>query len=175
MFLYQTFRKVVRIEPKHFGPQLLEVVTQSLMAEYEGKYLVDEGYVVNVVSVTSVGDALVQEGTGLAVFAVSFTAIVLKLFAGEPLDAVVDQANAVAITARVGPITVFIHNSALPRGFSFVQGGSTDPHYEDSTGVSIKPRDRIRLKITSVRYDANTAVVYGKLNDACLGLIGDDF
>eukprot|EP01052_Picozoa_sp_SAG31_P013343 SAG31_NODE_801_length_12013_cov_23.812070_4_plen_116_part_00 len=96
MFFEIKMTRNVRLHPRHFGPKLEDELMKTLMTEVAGNCTKRHGYVIAVTEIQergSKGKGVIQEGTGMAVFPVEFTCIVMRPFKNEIYQAVVTKVS----------------------------------------------------------------------------------
>ena len=171
MFYHMDMKHDVQLHPRYFGAGLLDTVRKKLFKEVEGTCSGKLGFIVAITNLDSIGDGLIQTGTGFVNFPIKYRAIVFRPFKGEVLDAVVTQINKVGIFAEIGPLSCFISRHSIPIDMEF-DGQANPPCYKtkhDETTV-INQDDEIRVKIVGVRVDAKDLFAIGTLMDDFLGL-----
>jgi DNA-directed RNA polymerase II subunit RPB7 len=104
MFFEITQQKNIRLHPRNFGAKLRDELLRTLMKEVAGTCTQRFGYVIAVIDVRHCGKGLLQEGTGHAVFPVTYTCIVMRPFKGEVFEAVVTNVTRMGIYAEIGPM-----------------------------------------------------------------------
>lgn len=82
----------------------------QLYRQVEGTCSGRHGYIVAIVGMDATGHGKVHDSYGYVSFQVRYTAIVLKPFKNEVMDAVVDNVNKMGFFANVGPLQVFVSN-----------------------------------------------------------------
>lgn len=98
--------------PEHLGPNLPNLLQQTLLAQVEGHCTGRHGYIIAVLGYERTGKGMVQDGsgTGSVEFKIKYRAIVLKPFKNEVVDAVVVTVNKMGFFAEVGPLNIFVSN-----------------------------------------------------------------
>ena len=99
MFFEIKMTRNVRLHPRHFGPKLEDELMKTLMKEVAGNCTKRFGYVIAVTHIEPrglKGKGVVQEGTGMAIFPVEFTCIVMRPFKNEIYEAVVTNVTRVS-------------------------------------------------------------------------------
>jgi DNA-directed RNA polymerase II subunit RPB7 len=79
----------IQLPPSYFGPGIRKFVEQKLHKDVEGTCSDQYGYIISVVSISKVSQGKLIPGAGQAEYTVSYSAVVLKPFKGEVLDAIV--------------------------------------------------------------------------------------
>ena len=90
-----------------------DILRVQLYRQVEGTCSGRHGYIVSIVSMEDVGAGRVHDSYGYVSFDVRYTAIVMKPFKNEVMDAVVDSVNKMGFFANVGPLQVFVSNHVL--------------------------------------------------------------
>lgn len=101
---------MVLLEPKYLDNQVRHHLRLQLYRQVEGTCNGRYGYIVAIVSIDSVADGEVQEGTGVVRFLIKYTAIVLKPYKNETVDATISTVNKMGFFASVGPLQIFVSN-----------------------------------------------------------------
>ncbi len=147
------------MEPKFLGPNLEDIIRVQLYRQVEGTCSGRHGYIVAIVSMDDVGKGTVHDSYGYVSFNVRYTAIVLKPFKNEVMDATVDNANKMGFFANVGPLTVFVSNHHIPGDFKFEPTANPPCYISEEQGVRIANGSLVRLKIHGTRVDATEIVI----------------
>lgn len=112
MFFVKDLRKDILLEPKHLGAQLKDRVKQRVLDEMDGQCLGKYGYVVNILDIKdeNISPGPIDMDTGSVRVEVWYTALLLRPFKNEVLDAVVVSANEVMMSdiQRRGP-SIMLH------------------------------------------------------------------
>lgn len=169
MYFLKQLEHSVTLPPEYLGPHLDQLVRHALYQQVEGTCSGAHGYIVAVLSIDSVERGRVQEGTGSVVFPMRFTAVLLKVFKNEVVDAVVANVNKMGFFAQVGPLQVFISSHLVPSEYKFDAAG-VPPCYASDT-ARIGPGDLVRLKIVGVRVDTSEIVAIGSIKEDYLGVL----
>ena len=158
MFFEITQRKNIRLHPRNFGAKLREELLKTLMKEVAGTCTQRYGYVIAVTEVKDSGKGLIQEGTGHAVFPVTFTCIVMRPFKGEVFEAVVTNVTRMGIYAEIGPMVVLVSSQQMPATVSF------DEHSQAAQFVNSDDDSQITIGSEVSRIVSSVGVGhYGKL------------
>lgn len=141
MFFLKRLKHTIQLHPSYFGPQLSEYLHKQLRTEVEGTCSGTIGYIVKVLVIHTIGEGtILSGGDGKAEFNSVYTAIVMKPFKGEVVDALVTNVNKMGFFASVGPLNVFTSTHLLPLEFKF-QPDSNPPEFASPDGqVSVLER-----------------------------------
>lgn len=100
----------VTLEARFLGPQLRDHLRLQLYRTVEGSCNGRYGFIVAIVAVDSIDSGVVQDGTGAISFAVKYTAVVLKPYKNETVDATIVTVNKMGFFASLGPLQIFVSN-----------------------------------------------------------------
>lgn len=156
MFFLKDLTHTINLHPSFFGPAMVKFLEAKLRDDVEGTCTGRYGYIISVIRVTSIGDGTVLPGSGLAEFKSTYSAIVMKPFKGEVVDALVTSVNKMGFFASVGPMNIFVSTHLLPVEYKFLQN-SNPPEFA-STEASITPGSKVRLRILGLRAEASDIV-----------------
>jgi DNA-directed RNA polymerase II subunit RPB7 len=95
MFFMKKLRRDILLEPQHLGPRMKELVKQRLFEELEGQCLGRLGYIISILDIddADISAGLIDIDTGSVNIGVWYSAILLRPFKNEVLDAVVFSAS----------------------------------------------------------------------------------
>lgn len=96
MFFLKKLEHPIPLHPSYFGPSLADFIEQKLRDDVEGTCSGENGYIVKVLRIDSIGDGVVLPGEGLAQFNSVYQALVLRPFKGQVVDAIVSNVNKVS-------------------------------------------------------------------------------
>ena len=110
MFYVKVLEHEIELEPIHFGSKLKATIVRLLKEEVEGLALAEYGFVVNVIEVKEdqIKSGIIEYDTGNVIFNVKYTALLLRPFKNEVVDATVGQCNELGFFAYVGPLRIFV-------------------------------------------------------------------
>lgn len=162
------------LEPKFLGPQLRDYLRLQLYRQVEGSCNGRYGYVVAIVNVDHIEHGIVQDSFGSVAFRIRYTAIVLKPYKNETVDAHITTVNKMGFFATVGPLQVFVsnhvrvrtracaphspHPQLIPADYKFEPNSVPPSYLSDEQGLKIAAGDLVRLKIVGTRIDATEMV-----------------
>lgn len=139
----------IELVPVYFGPKLRATIIRLVKEQVEGLALANYGYVVTVIDVPEdrIKSGIIEYDTGNVSFAVQYSALMLRPFINEVLDATVSQCNALGFFAFVGPLRVFVSKHSMPE--DMVQGFDAEKEawISDDKEVEISRGCGVRLKI----------------------------
>ncbi|KAL3924620.1 MAG: hypothetical protein SGILL_000934 [Bacillariaceae sp.] len=161
--------------PVLFGPKLKTTIVNRLKEEVEGLALAEYGYVVNVIEVPEhkIKSGIIEYDTGNVVFSVEYTALMLRPFTNEVLDAVVSQCNALGFFAYVGPLRVFVSKHSMPEDMFAGWNPDKDSWISDDKEVVISTGCGVRLRIKGRTVEQGNISAIGTIKDSYLGLMDE--
>jgi DNA-directed RNA polymerase II subunit RPB7 len=173
VFFKKQLVKDMSLHPKHFGPKIKETLRQKLIESVEGCSLGKCGYVILVVEVKDqdIGRGRIEPDTGRVVYRVKYTAILLRPFKNEIVDADVTVTTDLGFFCEVGPLTIFVTRHAMPEDLQSGYDPETQRWISDDKQVEIGKGCGVRLKIMGVTIKANEIHAIGTIKDDYLGLI----
>jgi DNA-directed RNA polymerase II subunit RPB7 len=129
--------------------------------------------VIAVTEVKDQGKGELQEGTGMAVFPVTFTCIVMRPFKGEVFEAVVTNVTRMGVYAEIGPLVVFVPSEQMPQSIQFDEQGAQHQFTssDDSDDTRITNNSKLRLKIVGSRLDDTNMFAVGTIKGDFLGVM----
>ncbi|EGB12094.1 RNA polymerase II subunit G [Aureococcus anophagefferens] len=165
------------LHPQFFGGRMKSFIKDEIMKNVEGKCLGREGYVVAVLDVKDddVDTGIVDYDTGCVSVNARYSAILLRPFKNEVLDAVVTHVNELGFFTEAGPLTVFVSRHAMPPDLQEGYDADVDSWVSDDKEVEIKTKCVVRLRLLGVMCDATQITAVGTIKDDYLGLISMGF
>lgn len=175
MFYVHTLDHEIVLEPVHFGPKLRATIVQLLKNEVEGLALANYGYVVNVIEVPEheIASGIIEHDTGNVVFTVKYTALLLRPFINEVVDAVVAHCNTLGFFAYVGPLRIFVSKHSMPEDMFQGYDAEKEAWVSDDKEVVIASGAGVRLKVKGRTVEQGNITAIGTIKDNYLGLIDD--
>jgi len=107
MFFQMRLSAYLKVKPEHLGPGYKEYCEERLRQEQECTGKDGAGMIVTVTDCRAMDHGKLQEGTGLVMQTMSFSAIVLRLFKGEVVNCTVFEVNSLGFFAHVDNPTEF--------------------------------------------------------------------
>lgn len=173
MFYVKTLEHEIVLTPVHFGPKLKATIVRLLKEEVEGLALATYGYVVTVIDVPEdqIRSGIIEYDTGDVVFYVKYTALLLRPFMNEVLDATVSQCNPLGFFAFVGPLRIFVSKHNMPEDMFNGFDSNSDAWVSDDKEVVISSGTGVRLKIKGRTVESGNITAIGGIKDNYLGPI----
>jgi DNA-directed RNA polymerase II subunit RPB7 len=175
MFYVKTLEHEITLEPVHMGPKLRQTTVRLLKEQVEGLSLANYGYVVNVLEVPDdqIKSGIIEYDTGNVVFTVKYTALLLRPFINEVLDAVVSQCNPLGFFAYCGPLRIFVSQHSMPEDMLKGFDSERDAWVSDDKEVVIAAGSGVRLRIRGRTVEQGNISAIGSIKDNYLGLVDD--
>ncbi len=175
MFYVKTLEHEIVLEPIHFGTKMKMILERLVKEEVEGLALANYGYVVHVISIPehTIKFGVIEYDTGNVSCSVQYTALLLRPFMNEVVDAVVVQCNNIGFLAYVGPLRIFVSKHSMPEDMFNGFDGERDAWVSDDKEVVICAGCGVRLKIKGRTVEQGNISAIGTIKDDYLGLIDD--
>eukprot|EP00906_Rhabdomonas_costata_P003910 RCo005882 len=170
MFFLKEMERVVRLEPRHLGPDLQAMVVAALNSQVEGTCSGQFGYILAVTEITHTDMATLNDD-GTASFRVKFKAVVFKPFRGEVVDTVVTGLSKMGFFAELGPMQVFVSTHQIPEDMRFDEHSIPQKFVSDDGKVSLRKDDEVRVRIIGTRASSSEIHAIGSIKDDYLGPI----
>lgn len=169
-FYLVELQKSVSVHPRFFNAKIQDHVVNRLMSEVEGTTSGRFGFIVAVIDVPRPLPAgKLQAGTGAAVYALRYKALVFRPFRGEVLDGVVASLTRHGVFVSVAPLSVFVSAKNVPSDMLFDEAEqcyvSTVQQGEDRIEVGTP----VRMRVVGMRNDVTEIAAVGTLNADYLG------
>merc|ERR1719159_1898406 len=96
------------------------------------------GLVIAVLRILEVGQAKLQDNTGLILVPMTYKGLVMKPFKNEVIDCHVTEVNKLGFFGQVGPMRVFVSKSSMPDGWAYSESETAASYIEENTKNSIE-------------------------------------
>jgi DNA-directed RNA polymerase II subunit RPB7 len=175
MFYVKTLEHEIVLEPLYFGQKVKSTLVRLLKEEVEGLALANYGFVVNVINVPEdqIRFGIIEYDTANVTCYVKYTALLLRPFMNEVVDATVSQCNNLGFFAFVGPLRIFVSKHSMPEDIMNGFDGEKDAWVSDDGEVNIHAGCGVRLKIKGRTVEQGNITAIGTIKDNYLGLIDD--
>mmetsp|Transcript_31901 Transcript_31901/g.28256 ORF Transcript_31901/g.28256 Transcript_31901/m.28256 type:complete len:173 (+) Transcript_31901:24-542(+) len=169
MFLMVNLQRIIRLEPRDLDPELDKIISTKLSRMMKGTCSGENGYIIDIIDVTDIGDGLILDTNGEVEFPVKYTALIFKPRKGDVMDGVVSNINMNSIVVTVGPQKVMIAHSSMPNNIEYDQ--YTKVYKTPDMNLMIKEDDEIRFRIIGVNILASEITCAGTIDEPYLGPI----
>ena len=175
MFYVKQLEHEVELPPQFFGPKLKETIVERVRQQMEGQALAEYGYVISVIEVPQdqIKSGVIEYQTGNVNFRCKYTALLLRPFVNEVLDAEVKQCNALGFFAYVGPLRVFVSKHSMPEDMINGWNPEKDSWVSDDKEVVITSGSGVRLRIKGRTIENGNITAIGTIKDSYLGLMDE--
>eukprot|EP00603_Paraphysomonas_imperforata_P005741 CAMPEP_0114436794 /NCGR_PEP_ID=MMETSP0103-20121206/13653_1 /TAXON_ID=37642 ORGANISM="Paraphysomonas imperforata, Strain PA2" /NCGR_SAMPLE_ID=MMETSP0103 /ASSEMBLY_ACC=CAM_ASM_000201 /LENGTH=173 /DNA_ID=CAMNT_0001607109 /DNA_START=201 /DNA_END=722 /DNA_ORIENTATION=+ len=170
MFFLKKLRQDIQLEPIHFGAKLKEHVKARIRQELAGSSQGKHGYVVEIIDIADedIAVGLVDNDSGCVGVTAQYTAILLRPFPLEVLDAVVTNAVESGFFANVGPLEIFVSRHGMDEDITF-DYNKGDCWCSDDQEIEIREGVVVRLRVTGITIEAGCISAIGTIKDSYLG------
>jgi DNA-directed RNA polymerase II subunit RPB7 len=152
--------------------------------------------IVRIIGIQEISEPTVMPGTGMAMYTISYRAVVWQPFRGEVVDGEVSQVVPNGFFVDVGALGVFVSKAVsydislglaegfyrwnwtltgvamlsqmIPSSMKFSMEGAT-PSFEDNDGQVITAGGHVRLRIKGIRSELNQMFAIGSIREDYLG------
>lgn len=192
MFWEVELTQKVRIHPNSLASDITTTtINQELRNTVEGSVTPNNGIILLVKNIISVGSGIVSFRTGYALFDVRYNAVVFHPRKGQIVDAVITSVIEHGFLATAGPLELFVSKRLIPEWYSYdannssfvpVVGQATTNSQGKLTVLGandvrknyiLAAKTKIRVKIVNTKphSDSTKLVATGNINDEFLGFI----
>ena len=110
MFFVKTLEDRLPLHPSYFGDKSQDYITELLYQRNEGKNT-GSMMIIAIIDIEDISEAKIMPGTGMAMFDISYRAIVWRPFRGEVVDGSVSSVLNNGFFVEVGGLNVFVSRS----------------------------------------------------------------
>uniref|UniRef100_A0A7S1ERI9 DNA-directed RNA polymerase II subunit RPB7 n=1 Tax=Timspurckia oligopyrenoides TaxID=708627 RepID=A0A7S1ERI9_9RHOD len=169
MYYVLQLQRRVQIEPRLFNRNIEQTIIQKLINDVEGKFAGGNGFVVAVINlVHGVPSGQLDDGTGFAIFPVTYNAIVYRPFKNEVVDAIVSRVTQHGFFAEAGPLTIFVSHHLIPEDMAYQS--MPEGFVSTDQGETITRDTKVRLKIIGLKIEVTDISATGSMRDDYLGV-----
>jgi DNA-directed RNA polymerase II subunit RPB7 len=127
----------------------------------------------SLVPENEIKSGIIEYDSGNVVFTVKYTALLLRPFINEVLDAVVSQCNPLGFFCFVGPLRIFVSKHSMPEDMFNGYDNEKDAWMSDDKEVVLSSGSGVRLRIKGRTIEAGNVTAIGTIKDNYLGLVDD--
>jgi len=169
MFYLTEVEDHVRVEPKLFGLETIEAVSQQLKEVYREHYDKELGKVVSVVEVAEVGDGVIIPGDGAAYYNSKFKLLTWKPEIHEITYGVISEITTFGAFIDMGVMQGMIHISQTME--DFVSFSKTNLLMGKSSKRSLKKGDLCLARIVAISHKGDSLKIGLTMRQPGLGKI----
>jgi DNA-directed RNA polymerase II subunit RPB7 len=158
-FHVKNLKKNLEVDPKDYGPKLVDTIKRKLIQEVENTCSERYGFILKVVkfNIERLEGKINPTGMypgGTAVFTIPYEAVVFKAFRGEVINGIVKTSAVQGVFVQCGPLNVFIARSNLTddtNQLAWNPENSPPCWMSPDQRIIIKDGSHLRLKIIGIR------------------------
>jgi DNA-directed RNA polymerase II subunit RPB7 len=107
MFFVKTLEDRLPLHPSYFGSSSQQYIIDQLYSRNEGKNT-GTMMIIAIIDVEDISEAKIMPGTGMAMYNISYRAIIWQPFRGEVVDGLVSSVVNNGFFVDVGGLSVFV-------------------------------------------------------------------
>lgn len=168
MYAIITLNQNIFIPSKLLNNHLKSTLIAQLITLTEGLPFGNIGSIIMIINIDNKKLAgKILPGFSSVLFKVNFQAVVLKIFKGEIIDAIIKNITSFGIFATAGILNIFISNKFISQ--DFISQQSQNLFNFKNTTINIKNNDIIRCKILNLKYNTGSIQAIGCIDEKYLG------
>ncbi|KAK3110681.1 DNA-directed RNA polymerase II subunit [Teratosphaeriaceae sp. CCFEE 6253] len=167
MFFVKTLEDRLPLHPSYFGANSQQYITDLLYQRNEGKNT-GTMMIIAIIDVDDISEAKIMPGTGMAMFDISYRAIIWRPFRGEVVDGLVSSVLNNGFFVDVGGLNVFVSRAMIPVQMKYSLEGST-PAFTDNIDQTVEQGSQVRLRIKGIRAEMGQMFAIGSIREDFLG------
>ncbi|KAK4535057.1 hypothetical protein CDCA_CDCA03G1082 [Cyanidium caldarium] len=172
-FFLVDLKRTVTVAPRHLHAKIHDHAIHRLVTLVEGTTSGQYGYIISVVEVRRpLPPAVIQPGTGAALFALRYRALVFRPFVGEVLDGVVSTVTRHGVFVAVGPLRVFVSAKNVPGDMEYDESEQCYVSAVQGSEDRLEVNTPVRLRLVGMRRDATELAAVGTMHTDYLGSLG---
>eukprot|EP00928_Gymnodinium_smaydae_P066424 TRINITY_DN49438_c1_g1_i1.p1 TRINITY_DN49438_c1_g1~~TRINITY_DN49438_c1_g1_i1.p1 ORF type:complete len:176 (-),score=45.72 TRINITY_DN49438_c1_g1_i1:270-797(-) len=170
MFFVCDLFTYLQVKPQECGPGYHEYLEDLLRQKVEGT-VQEHGLVIAIEKHSIVDKGKLQEGTGLVLVPVKYTAVLIRMYKNEVCDCVVVEVNKLGFFGEIGAVRLFVSKSSIPAGWKYTEDdGFNGPTYVSSDGSQeIRRESAVRVRILATKQDQDQMLAIGTTDGPYLG------
>ena len=171
MFYIKKMVRTVLLHPQYFEKGINDTLKKKLFKEVQGQCLGRDGYCIAVLEMKreNIGRGKLQTSSGLAVFHISFHALMLRPFKNEVLVAVAKECTKMGVFASLGPLNIFISRHGMPDDMMNGWDPNSATWTSEDNELVIRKETPIMLRIMNCQVSKNEWRCVGTLRANYLG------
>ena len=196
MFFVNEMEERIPLHPSYFSSEAPDSIRELLYKKKEGTNT-GTMMIVRIISIQEISEPKVMPGTGMAMYTISYRAVVWQPFRGEVVDGEVSQVVPNGFFVDVGALGVFISKAVsgsgiflwvgeggvyqwnwrltgllylqmIPSSLKYSMEGAT-PSFADNEGQVVEAGSQVRLRIKGIRSELNQMFAIGSIREDYLG------
>eukprot|EP00917_Polyrhabdina_sp_WS-2016_P022241 GHVP01048291.1.p1 GENE.GHVP01048291.1~~GHVP01048291.1.p1 ORF type:complete len:171 (+),score=27.26 GHVP01048291.1:196-708(+) len=170
MFMLKKLKKDIFLPADKLTTGIEYYLKSELIGNIEGRCVGKLGYVISVVDILNISNGVIQDHTGETCFNIEYTALLLRPYKNEVLDAIVSEIHKMGFFCEIGPLSIFISTHQMPDYLIFDASGM--PIFQSlDKSIRIEKNERVRLRIIGTRIDASNIFAVGSIKEDYLGVL----
>ncbi|KAK3675492.1 DNA-directed RNA polymerase II subunit [Recurvomyces mirabilis] len=169
MFFVKTLEERLPLHPSYFGAQSQQYIIDQLYQRNEGKNT-GTMMIIAIIDVLDVSEPKIMPGTGMAMYDISYRAIIWRPFRGEVVDGLVSSVVSGGFFVDVGGLSCFVSRQMIPAQLKYTVEGST-PSFTDNVDQTIERGTQVRLRIKGMRSEMGQMYAIGSIKEDYLGFV----
>lgn len=167
MFFVHEMEERIPLHPSYFSSEAPDSIKELLYKKKEGTNT-GTMMIVRIIGILEISEPKVMPGTGMAMYTISYRAVVWQPFRGEVVDGEVSQVVNNGFFVDVGALSVFVSKAMIPSSLKFSMEGAT-PSFADNEGQTVEAGSQVRLRIKGIRSELNQMYAIGSIREDYLG------
>jgi len=195
MFFVHEMEERIPLHPSYFSSEAPDSIRELLYKKKEGTNT-GTMMIVRIIGIQEISEPKVMPGTGMAMYTISYRAVVWQPFRGEVVDGEVSQVVPNGFFVDVGALGVFISKAVsgdgilhllgmvfqhwvwgltgvlcpqmIPSSLKYSMEGAT-PSFADNEGQVVEAGSQVRLRIKGIRSELNQMFAIGSIREDYLG------
>jgi DNA-directed RNA polymerase II subunit RPB7 len=139
----------VVVPPHALKYNLHYVIQDRLSRSLRGKCTEENGFIMELKRITAISEGVIDRKNGAVHYDVDFVAKILRPQTGDVLEAVVSRVFKIGVFADLGPLSIFVPLSHMPKTLQF-ETLPVPSFREESTKNILKPGSEVRVKIEKI-------------------------
>eukprot|EP00658_Telonema_sp_P-2_P017123 TRINITY_DN1662_c0_g1_i1.p1 TRINITY_DN1662_c0_g1~~TRINITY_DN1662_c0_g1_i1.p1 ORF type:complete len:198 (+),score=51.67 TRINITY_DN1662_c0_g1_i1:99-692(+) len=170
MFFLVPLQHNVELHPQHFHQNFKDKIVKELIAQKEGSFMGENGFVVAVIHVNDISAGKVRDGIAAVSFTIEYEALVFRPMKNEVVYGVVKDVQQHGFFVTVGPLKVFVSEKNTPPEYEL--DTSATPQCFVSThdpSARIGEGSEVRIKLVGLAINVSEMAAIGTIAEDYLG------
>ncbi len=140
----------VIVPPHALQYNLKHVIRDRLSKNIRGKCTEQNGFILQMKRITDIKGGVLDKKTGAVHYDVEFIAKTLKPLVGDTIEAVVSRVFKIGFFADLGPLSIFVPMSRMPKSYQFYQIPHAQLKDTEEKMDTIQPGSEVQIKIEKI-------------------------